>query len=327
MRSIGGGNLEELIDSSSNAGEVALATLTHRGDGLVSILEPEHIIGRSRRCALVLAESYVSAQHALIRWNQDHWSLRDLGSRNGTTVNDTPLRGGDTIRLSLGDAIAFGHPDQCWEVSDTGPPLVSLRPIEAGQQPLQESHGLIEVDGSTLIFRDGDGHWNLESASEATRRLVDGEILQLDGRQWKFCCPPVTWPTSTSNRFAMSRVDDLDWIFHVSANEEHVQIVAELASYSCDLGDRSFNYLLLTLARQRLQDREDGLPEARCGWIHQEDLANALKMSSLSINTHVHRIRKHVAQIGVVDAANTVERRTRARELRIGVRRIQIKRL
>ncbi len=63
-------------------------------------------IGRSAESGLVISDERVSSEHAkIIRANGDYWLL-DLGSSNGTFVNEQRVR--DVHLLSHGDAIALG---------------------------------------------------------------------------------------------------------------------------------------------------------------------------------------------------------------------------
>jgi len=58
-----------------------------RGPGLA--LVDEFRIGRSAECALILADDYVSGDHAsLARRANGDWVVTDLGSTNGTFVNE-----------------------------------------------------------------------------------------------------------------------------------------------------------------------------------------------------------------------------------------------
>jgi pSer/pThr/pTyr-binding forkhead associated (FHA) protein len=65
-------------------------------------------IGRARHCDCVVNDLTVSRVHAAIRYDDGHWWLRDLRSRNGTSINgcwiadEVEVRPGD--RLSLGAA-------------------------------------------------------------------------------------------------------------------------------------------------------------------------------------------------------------------------------
>jgi hypothetical protein len=63
------------------------------------------VIGRSRDCDIVLGDSNVSRRHAEVRPGDDGWTIVDLDSTNGVTVNGrrisgaAPLRGGERIEL------------------------------------------------------------------------------------------------------------------------------------------------------------------------------------------------------------------------------------
>jgi hypothetical protein len=91
-----------------------------------------------------------------------------------------------------------------------------------------------------------------------------------------------------------------------------------------DLGSRSHNYLLLTLARARSEDRKNSVPEAACGWVHQEDLLSALHIPATQLNIDVFRIRQQFAKVGLPGVANVVERRPRSKQLRLGIPSFEI---
>ncbi|MBK7824028.1 SpoIIE family protein phosphatase [Nannocystis sp.] len=65
------------------------------------------VIGRSPDCDVVLASDSVSRQHAELVAHGDAWSVRDLGSRNGTGVNgvrvngERPLQPGDVLQIDV----------------------------------------------------------------------------------------------------------------------------------------------------------------------------------------------------------------------------------
>lgn len=74
-------------------------------EGLTFDIQGVSTIGRAQTARVVLDDSSVSAQHALIRSVDGTWTIEDLGSRNGTLVNGrtitapTPLSCGDSIQL------------------------------------------------------------------------------------------------------------------------------------------------------------------------------------------------------------------------------------
>lgn len=94
-------------------------------------LKPRTVIGRSRQADVLLVDPAASREHAAIIQEGPRWILEDLGSANGTSVNQkpvtrVPLAEGDLI--SVGDTvIVFTHeempvaPEREVEVRD-GPP-------------------------------------------------------------------------------------------------------------------------------------------------------------------------------------------------------------
>jgi len=119
-------------------------------------------------------------------------------------------------------------------------------------------------------------------------------------------------------------VRELVLFFSVSKDEEHVHLRVRCGGKDFDMGARQHNYLLLTLGRRRLAETIEGLPEASCGWIDQEELSHDPSMASPQLNCHVFRIRQQFAKAGVVDAPAIVERRPRPWQLRVGTGRISI---
>lgn len=67
----------------------------------------EHfVIGRSAECNLLIGNGSVSRRHCLIRKTDKGFNLEDLESRNGTFLNDLPVRSAD---LAEGDRITIGN--------------------------------------------------------------------------------------------------------------------------------------------------------------------------------------------------------------------------
>ncbi len=69
-------------------------------------LLPLTSIGRANDNTIVIRDSFVSSHHALITFRERQWWLEDLGSRNGTLLNDLPVNG--PIVISRGDLIVLG---------------------------------------------------------------------------------------------------------------------------------------------------------------------------------------------------------------------------
>ena len=76
------------------------------------LAEPVTVIGRSRRCDIVLTDPNVSRQHAEIRRQDDGFMLVDLGSTNGTRVNRRDVK---QVVLQHGDRIELGTTELLFE--------------------------------------------------------------------------------------------------------------------------------------------------------------------------------------------------------------------
>ena len=64
------------------------------------------VMGRAPECELPLDDTYISQQHARIFAKDGHWYVEDLGSTNGTSVNDQRLAA--PARVQPGDRISLG---------------------------------------------------------------------------------------------------------------------------------------------------------------------------------------------------------------------------
>jgi hypothetical protein len=63
-------------------------------------------IGRSRDCDLILYDTYLSTHHARLANDEGDLSIEDLGSTNGTYVNQEPVKG--RVHLERGDIVQVG---------------------------------------------------------------------------------------------------------------------------------------------------------------------------------------------------------------------------
>ena len=67
---------------------------------------PEMVIGRSRGCDILLEQDSTSRRHAVIRFSAGCYQVQDMGSTNGTCVNDESV---SDCRLSDGDELRLGR--------------------------------------------------------------------------------------------------------------------------------------------------------------------------------------------------------------------------
>jgi len=74
--------------------------------GPFSLESDETILGRDPTCQVLLALPPISRRHAALRRDSRGYSLCDLGSANGTTLNGSPV-GGKAVPLKSGDEICL----------------------------------------------------------------------------------------------------------------------------------------------------------------------------------------------------------------------------
>ena len=70
-------------------------------------LEPVSSLGRGAGNTIVIDDPHTSARHAELRFAGGQWWLRDLGSSNGTFLNDEPVRA--VVGVRPGDVIQCGR--------------------------------------------------------------------------------------------------------------------------------------------------------------------------------------------------------------------------
>jgi hypothetical protein len=275
---------------------------------------------------LWLDKRYVSAQHACLRYTGEHWELKDLGSRNGTYLDGARIRSGEEHRVRKGSKIAFGKLEEEWELIDVSCPLAMAMPLDGGDPVPIDGDMLVlpsSEDPRVTIYRNTDGGWYLEQ-SDGVAPIENLQIFEVDSRSFRFSCTDNVCKTSLLDLSPALEVRSLELRFCVSPDEEHVELHVSHESETFALGTRSHNYLLLTLARRRLADTREGIPDTSCGWIYQEDLAHDPSMSPPQLNIDVFRIRKQFAAIGVADAPQIIERRPRTGQLRLGTGKVSV---
>lgn len=81
--------------------------------------EPELVVGRDESCRIRLSSEEVSRFHCVIRKTDNGWTVRDLGSSNGTYVNQAAVD--DEYRLQGGDLLSVG-PMTLQFVDSSNPP-------------------------------------------------------------------------------------------------------------------------------------------------------------------------------------------------------------
>ncbi|MBN2432895.1 MAG: FHA domain-containing protein [Acidobacteria bacterium] len=84
-------------------------------DGRLRLANAPLLIGRASDCDIVINIAQISRNHARIFRHDDEYCIEDLGSVNGTFVNQTPVKGRQRLhdgdRITLGDVTMFYRED------------------------------------------------------------------------------------------------------------------------------------------------------------------------------------------------------------------------
>ncbi|MCA9526759.1 MAG: FHA domain-containing protein [Myxococcales bacterium] len=267
------------------------------------------IVGRAAACGLRLDSPRVSGEHAVIMWTGTTWQVRDLGSRNGTVVDGRRLEPGEAVVTSVGSRVAFG--DQVFEWLQAAAPVAAAT-SDTGRRAVADG-GVLPIpdrDDPEVIVFWRPGGWVMED--EAGLRPAVAEV-RVQGERWRLELPEAFEATveDTSLRLAEVRVR-----LAVSRDEEYVVARWDLGGRSVLVESRAHHYLLVTLARLRLAEPEDG-------WVATDDLCRMLALDRRALNVQVFRARHELADLGVQDAASLVERRPGAL-LRLGMLAVEL---
>ena len=308
-----------------------MGLLRHAPTDRLVTLEPRTLIGRAPGSTIVVAEPRASAEHAVVSWSHDRWQLRDLGSRNGTFVDGRRLGAAERVDLTRNARLGFGTPDSGWTLHDEHPPVPVARRDATGDV-IAATAGLLllpgEADPRAAIFAGDGGSWIAE-LDGVTQAVVDQQPLRIDDETWTLFLPswlgPLTGTVDARTDVSLS-IGTMALEFRVSADEEYVEVGIRSGDAAVDVPPRACNYVLLTLARARLDDRNRGVDAGEEGWLYAADLADMLDYTFERLNVEIYRARLMMAAAGVVDPSRLVERRATSRQLRLGVEQLVVRR-
>jgi hypothetical protein len=100
-------------DSPAAVGSGRLRVLEGGADkrlkpGVIIPLRPVTTLGAKSGSTIVLGDPYVSSRHARLTWDGTAWYVEDLGSANGTLVNDQPCRAQTRCPVPFGARLRIG---------------------------------------------------------------------------------------------------------------------------------------------------------------------------------------------------------------------------
>lgn len=300
-----------------------MAMLRNEATGAVVPLAARVVVGRASTAQLVLADKRVSGEHATLAFAGavSGWEIRDLGSRNGTFVDGARLVPGESWPLAAGARISFGADEPIFtllEASAPGP--VARDPSGTFCSPVD---GLLALpapeDPQAIVYAEASGRFVMEVGDER-RPVVDGESVVVGGVAFALSLPGFVEGTATADAGPM--LDTATLRFGVSRDEEHVQLSIVHRGRVTPLEPREHGYVLLTLARQRLEDRAE--PASEQGWVERDQLLRMLHLDANGLNVAIYRARGQLAAAGLEGAAGIVEVRRGQRRIGVSPERLEV---
>lgn len=289
------------------------------------LLRTTHVFGRSSSAVNTrITDANVSRVHASLVWQNFEWVLQDK-STNGTFVNNTRVQKDTQVKLQPGDIIQFGSPQaDKWQLESDDAPVSILVPRGGSEPELQLKEMLVlpnEDSPELTFYQDEQRNWLCET-QETTTTLEDGDVLESKDKSWTF----VSNTSDAETHFATFASQDtfLTMQFKVSQNEEHVTLSIKYGQHQFDLGNKTYNYLLLLLARQWLSDKQNKVPDIDCGWLDKSVLCKELRTQEQYMNIQIYRHRKQLSAMlpdGLI-LPPSIERRLR--EVRLNCHAIDI---
>lgn len=272
-------------------------------------LKSHHVFGRNKeKSDTYLAHKEISQIHASIRWDGWEWLANDH-SRNGVWIDGIRLVPGKNTGLKQGSVIRFSSGDvSSWKMIDHTPPTTVLIPLPEYGPVIKLTSFHVLPDESTpdiSIYTSQTGQWVCENEDGVTP-LKSLDIINHSRGKWQFFCAEPVEST-------ISMVDEqpIRFSFFVSIDEEHVVLKIHHGDHIIDLGERVHHYLLLTLARQRLEDAQKGADQETQGWIDVDRVNDMLCLAPSHLNIQIFRIRKQfsAALPNFLSLPQVVERR------------------
>lgn len=154
---------------------------------------PLHL-GRALSCELILSDPVCSRFHAVVYWEDQHWQIRDSGSRNGTLVNGQKI---DTALLIDGTVIQIGASvirmvenitsDEDEFLTAAGDASISYTPPEHDPlRHLRDAGHLIDLYELSLeMLQVGNPEQIMKRAVELLREKVHADVIALSYQEGK----------------------------------------------------------------------------------------------------------------------------------------------
>ncbi|MDI9311415.1 MAG: FHA domain-containing protein [Limnohabitans sp.] len=265
------------------------------------LLYAQHVFGRNINiCNTLISNKDVSRSHASIIWTNGEWLLHDH-SRNGTLLNDQFIRK-NSVGLKVGFKIRFGNIDNDeWEIIDLNPPTSYIQ-----SKTVKEK--LIVLDGckampneeqpDILFYKTPDATWVVETKDKLID-LKEEKKFVYNNEEWIFIENEALQETIDYGQ----AYEKSYFRFDLSSDEEDIVLSLNIQNQEYKLGKKSYNYILLALARKKLEDLKNKIQNDKQGWVSIEELEKDVskelchEVDSYYLNLQIYRIRKQLMDL------------------------------
>lgn len=169
--------------------KLKLIVLAGAKEGLeIPLKKEKFLIGRAKECALRAGSEAISRRHCAVIRGEAGYTVRDLGSRNGTYVNDAritkevPLNDGDELRVGplKFRVTAAEAKDVSSQSADSGAPPNTAKPRK--QPPVKDVADVVErtISLSDSATEDDVTRWLLGQVSDAEETLKQTRSMRAD---------------------------------------------------------------------------------------------------------------------------------------------------
>lgn len=298
-----------------------MGQLRIEGTDTIIFLHLQHTIGRALNSTTVLSTADISSSHAIIRWDGGSWVLFDH-SRNGCMVNREFVSKGHSKKLSLGDTIQFGKKD-IGEVVNIDPPKSFIK-SHTDNQIIELKNIYVlpsEENPQITLYRLDQGRWICETETKTTE-LYNEDTITCNTESWEFI---YNEPAEETIEYTSSNRKENYFEFSITPDEESVVLTFIENGNKIDLEERVHHYILLILARLRLEDHNKKEAPEDQGWIDIDKLLEMLNIDKNNFNIQIFRIRKQLDKVlpHLNLSTSLVERR--AQKIRLGYPNFTIK--
>src|SRR5579875_3112226 len=213
-------------------------------------------IGRQAGVYLLIDNPAISRRHAEITYANGSYILRDLGSANGTYINDVRLEAGSVHRLAQGDRVQFGkvalfrfelQAEGGKKVLERGRALTTLHEMKTGFFDPEALKQVLLLLGQPVL--NADGSLSLPGATRAVAASEVAKFVTVPALIGVTQGIPTVFPLKRGKRLVLGRDKQCDIVLSdVLVSRKHAEIVEGADGfYIRDLG--SSNGVIVNQAR------------------------------------------------------------------------------